>query len=102
MTHPDIIRSAARAYAEATRNEAAVRMDRERMEAEIAASLIGSDNPATGKAHSASSSKEAAKDTPEVQALRALVVEAEVATIIARGEYEAARVGAWLAVGVPA
>ena len=98
MTAPDVLRAledAAHAYADAKHDEATQQMHITETEAEIAASLLGSDNPATGKPHSASSAKEAAKETPEVKRLKRELLEAERCTIHRRAAYECARIAAW-------
>lgn len=91
----DAIRVAALVLADAVQAEARLRFARETTEAEIAASLLGQPNPATGKPHSATSAAEAAKQTTEVLTMRERLLELERVTILARGNYEAARVEAW-------
>lgn len=92
------IKEAAAAVAAAVRAEAMLRSHRETLVAELAASMLGQHNPETGKPHSATSAKEAAKQLPSVQELNDRILDAECDTILARGDYEAARVEAWSAV----
>lgn len=88
-------------YADAATAESRLRIIRDETEAEIAASLLGSDNPMTGKPHSATSAGAAAKESDEVKALRERIIDAERYTIIKRAEYEAAKVEAWAALRMP-
>lgn len=63
------IREAAAAVAAAVRAEAMLRAKRETTLAELTASIIGQHNPETGKPHSATSAKEAAKQLSAVTEL---------------------------------
>lgn len=92
------IKEAAAAVAAAVRAEATLRAQRETTLAELTASIIGQHNPETGKPHSATSAREAAKALGAVQELNERILDAECAVILARGDYEAARIDAWLAV----
>lgn len=102
---PDLLRqqiaeveTAAEDYADAVHAEGTLRLYAAETEAEIAASLIGSTNAETGRAHSATSAAEAAKRTPEIQRLRADILDAERLTIRRRARYECARIAAWASV----
>lgn len=89
------IRETATALAAAVRTEGTLRANREALLAELTASLIGQPNSETGKPHSATSAREAARQLPQVSELNDDILDAEGVAILARGEYEAARVEAW-------
>jgi len=96
------IRQAAEALAEVVNAEGTLRARRERLIADLTASIIGQHNPETGKPHSATSAREAAKALPSVLELGEKILDAECAIIRRRGEYEAARIEAWARVEEPA
>lgn len=101
MSPTDLLRAiedTADAYADAVYDEAKQRAYITETEGEISASLLGQDNPATGKPHSASSAEKAAKETPEVKRLRMELLDAERLTIQRKARYECARIAAWASV----
>ena len=63
---------------------------------------MGTPNAETGKPHSATSAREAARNAPAVVAQRVALLTAERETILARARYEAARIAAWQTVHVVA
>ncbi len=83
------------ALADAVSVEAYARINRDEIEAQIAASLIGTPNPETGKPHSATSARAAAASTDEAKAAHVAIIAAERETIMARAHYEQARISAW-------
>lgn len=89
-------------YADAQHLEAKLRIAKEETEGEIAASLLGNENPATNKPHSATSAKEAAKESPTIKQMRLEIMTAERETILAHARYEAALIAAWQTVHVVA
>ncbi len=94
------IEAAADAYAIATKAEAVFEFDRANVKARAIRRLMETTNPATGKAHSASSAADAVHGDAEYDAHCFNVRNAAAATIIFRGRFEAAKRRADLAVGL--
>jgi hypothetical protein len=78
--------------------EQTLEAERPLLKAGIAARLLGTENPQTGKPHSASSADGAAALDEEYVGHCAAIVEATRTKLIAQGAYEAARLRARLAV----
>ena len=94
------VEAAAAALGDARTREQALEDDRPAAKSAATLRLIGTLNPETGKPHSASSAKDVVETDPEYAEYRRQQRAAVMATEMARGAYEAAKLRAKLAVEV--
>ncbi len=94
----DTMEEMGRIWIEATDAEARADVARVTLRAELTDSLIGSDNPATGKPHSATSAEKAAEAAAEYMAAREAAREATKAARLAYVTFECAKLRARAAV----
>lgn len=89
------VEEAGRVYADALAAEETAALEASELADQLTASLLGSDNPATGKPHSATSAEKAAKETEQYREAQRHIITAKRAHVIARTQYEVAKLNAW-------
>jgi hypothetical protein len=89
------VEEAGRVYADALAAEEQASIEASELADQLTASLLGNDNPATGKPHSATSAEKAAKESDQYRDAQRRIVAAKRAHVLARVGYEVAKLNAW-------